>query len=135
MGSRSCRARNRLTDHLHEAVNTGRLADLRAALGDDRLAVLMEQFRSELSGLYSVIMSGGATAAVLATLHRLRGSGATLGLDGVAASLFATERDCAGSASTLLAGLDRAEVVRAATWVTLAPDLPGLAHERGAAKR
>lgn len=124
-----------MSANLHEAVNAGRLADLRAALGDERLIALMRQFRSEFSELYGTVRICGDATVILATLHRLRGSSTTLGLDAIAAALVATEESFDGDVRSMLASFGRAETILAADWVTLARDLPELAHDGGPAKR
>lgn len=122
-----------------------RSAELVAALGAQKLGSLLQRYADDLAGLAHQVRNGGDAAAMAASLHRLQGSGSTLGLDGTsaaladAAALLSEARTAAAVEAVRPAIIDmlaQAEACRARGWAALDAAVPGLAgHSDGASKR
>lgn len=98
-----------------------RSAELVAALGAARLGSLLQRFADDLADLAGQVRDGGDAATMAAGLHRLQGSGGTLGLDSTAAML--------ADAGAVLAQARTADAVEAAR-----PDMMALLVEAEACR-
>jgi hypothetical protein len=122
-----------------------RSGELLAALGPAPLAALIDDYAKALATITEQARAGLDAAPLAAGLHRLQGSGSTLGFDSAAAALagaaalLATARETDTLAETqpaIIAALAEAEVCRARGWAALLaarPDMTG--HAGGASKR
>jgi hypothetical protein len=122
-----------------------RSGELMAALGAAPLAALMQDYAEALAKLTAEARAGLDAAPLAAGLHRLQGSGSTLGFDSTAAALAgagallqkAREADSGAEArDAIIAALAAAEACRARGWAALLAARPEMAdHAEGASKR